>query len=288
VSAVSNVLIGFLAAVAAGLLYAGAIVLQALESRDAPAEHRLQVSLLTYLLRRPRWLLGTGLGIVGWPLQAVALALAPVALVQPTMACGLLAILVVGRRALNEHITPGAMLAAVGIVAGIGLLAFGLPGSAATNPHDVLLAIALVLIALLAVVPLVYRQVADGRPMVLAFAAGAAYVWIALATTLLDLALSDGEPLIALAWLAGIGAITAGGAVTEMSAFGVAPATRVAPVVFACEMVVPALLAPLLGQSLALDSHDAFFAITGLLLVAAGVAELSRTRAVANIAAAGH
>jgi hypothetical protein len=53
-------------------------------------------------------------------------------------------------------------------------------------------------------------------------------------------------------------------------------------------MVVPALLAPLLGQSLLLDTDDAFFAITGLVLVAVGVAELSRTRAVANIAAAGH
>ena len=121
--------------------------------------------------------------------------------------------------------------------------------------------------------------------MSLAFAAGAAYVWVALATTLLDGALSDRGWVIALVWLGAIVLATAVGGVTEMSAFGVAPATRVAPVIFACEMVVPALVAPLLGQHLGLDVRSAVMALAGLALVAAGVTTLSRTPVVAELAA---
>jgi len=45
-------------------------------------ELHLRPSLIGFLLRRRRWLLGTALGILGWPLQALALAFAPLALVQ--------------------------------------------------------------------------------------------------------------------------------------------------------------------------------------------------------------
>ena len=123
--------------------------------------------------------------------------------------------------------------------------------------------------------------------MSLAFAAGAGYVWVALATTLLDRRLSERSWVIALAWLGAIVLAMAVGGVTEMSAFGVAPASRVAPVIFACEMVAPALLAPLLGQRLGLDLRAVVIDLAGLGLVAAGVTMLSRTPAVAELAA-GH
>jgi drug/metabolite transporter (DMT)-like permease len=281
----SHTLLGFLAAAASGLLYAAATTLQALESRAAPSEHRLRASLLGFLVRRKRWVLGVFLGVLGWPLQAVALALAPVALVQPTLATGLLAIVAVARYALGEHVSRHAALAALAIVAGIGLLAIGLPTSAAARPHRVLLGIAFAIIALFAVVPLRVRRLADDLPMSLAFASGAAYVWVALATTLLDTALSDRGWVIALIWLGAIVLATGVGGVTEMSAYGVAPASRVAPVIFACEMVVPALAAPLVGQHLGLDARSVVMALAGLTLVGAGVTVLSRTPAVAELAA---
>jgi drug/metabolite transporter (DMT)-like permease len=281
---VSHALLGFLAATASGLLYAAATTLQAMESRRAPTEHRLRASLLGFLLRRPRWVLGTFLGLLGWPLQAVALALAPVALVQPTLASGLLAIVVVAHFALGEPVSRRSALAALAIVAGIGLLAIGLPASAAAHPHRVLLAVALAVLAVLAAVPLRLRGLAQDRPMALAFAAGSAYVWVALATTLLDRALGSRSWLVALAWLAGIGLAAGVAGVTEMSAFGVARASRVAPVIFACEMVAPALLAPLVGQHLGLHGSALVVDVAALLLVAAGVTELSRTPAVAQLA----
>src|SRR5690242_17605724 len=138
----SHALLGFLAAAASGLLYAASTALQALESRAAPSEHRLRASLLGFLFRRKRWLLGASLGVLGWPLQAFALALAPVALVQPTLATGLLAIVVVARYTLGEHVSRRAALAVTAIVGGIGLLAVGLPTSAAAHPHRALLGVA--------------------------------------------------------------------------------------------------------------------------------------------------
>ena len=283
----SHAVIGFVAAVVSGLLYAAATTLQALESRAAPSQHRLRASLLGFLFRRKRWLLGAFLGVLGWPLQAVALALAPVALVQPTLATGLLAIVAVARYALGERVSRHAALAAVAIVAGIGLLALGLPTSAAARPDRVLLIVTFAVLALLAVVPLRVRRLADDAPMALAFAAGAAYVWIALATTLLDRDVTDRSWVVALVWLGAILLATAVGGVTEMSAYGVAPASRVAPVIFACEMVVPALAAPLVGQHLGLDLRSVVIAVAGLVLVAAGVTALSRTPVVAELAA-GH
>ena len=45
------------------------------------------------LVRRSRWLLGTGLSILGFPLQFIALLLAPLVVVQPALAAGLLVLL---------------------------------------------------------------------------------------------------------------------------------------------------------------------------------------------------
>ena len=51
-----------------------------------------------------RWLAATALSLLGWPLQVLALALAPLALVQPTLALGLLLLLVLGARVLGERV----------------------------------------------------------------------------------------------------------------------------------------------------------------------------------------
>ena len=64
-------IVGAVLACTASLLYNVGLALQALDARDAPAEERLRPALLRRLVRRPRWLAGTGLsGLLGWPLQA--------------------------------------------------------------------------------------------------------------------------------------------------------------------------------------------------------------------------
>ena len=70
-------------------------------------------------MRRARWLLGTGLSILGWPLQVVALLLAPLVVVQPALAAGLLVLMFLAQRMLGEHAGRYEHLAMAAIVIGV-------------------------------------------------------------------------------------------------------------------------------------------------------------------------
>src|ERR1700685_3637992 len=96
-----DLMLGIGAAVGASTLYSLGIALQALDAREAPHDEHLRPALVMGLLRRARWLLGTGLSILGWPLQVVALLLAPLVVVQPALAAGLLVLLFLAERMLG-------------------------------------------------------------------------------------------------------------------------------------------------------------------------------------------
>src|ERR1700758_3992475 len=98
-----DLVLGIAAAVGASTLYSLGIALQALDAREAPHEEHLRPALVVGLFRRSRWLLGTGMSILGFPLQGLALTLAPLVVVQPALAAGLLVLLFVGTRMLDEH-----------------------------------------------------------------------------------------------------------------------------------------------------------------------------------------
>src|SRR5665213_3648940 len=87
-----DLVLGIGAAVGASTLYSLGIALQAMDAKEAPHEEHLRLALARNLIRRTRWLLGTALSILGWPLQVVALLLAPLVVVQPALAAGLLAV----------------------------------------------------------------------------------------------------------------------------------------------------------------------------------------------------
>ena len=282
----AQLLLACIAALASAALYAAAVTLQALEARRAPAELHLRPSLIGFLLRRRRWLLGTALGILGWPLQAVALAFAPLALVQPILALSVVGLLVTGQRMLGEPVGRRSLVAVSGILAGIALLAWEAPtGTEAES--GVLPTLTLVALGALSLVPFARVRGSAGSASVLAFAAGAAYVVLALATTLLDGALGRGAWWVAAVWLAVSAAGAAVGSLTEMSAFRLAPATVVAPIIFCAETVAPALLAPVVGQRLGTDPQSVILDLAGLSLVGIGVTLLARSRHVATLVAAG-
>src|SRR4051812_856439 len=117
----SSVVAGVALAALASVLFNAAIVIQAREARQVPQEHGLQLSLIRDLARRPRWLLGTALGLIAFPLQTIALLWAPLTAVQPADATGLLVLLVLGARTLHERVGRRELVAvgciAVGIVA---------------------------------------------------------------------------------------------------------------------------------------------------------------------------
>ena len=72
----------------ASSLYSLGIALQALDAREAPHEEHLRLALAWGLLKRARWLAGTAASMLGFPLQVLALLLAPLVVVQPALEIG--------------------------------------------------------------------------------------------------------------------------------------------------------------------------------------------------------
>ena len=70
--------------------------------------------------------------MLGWPLQVLALSLAPLVVVQPALAMGLLVLLVVAERMLGEHAGRTEHIAMGAIVVGVVCVA---PVRAAGLPH---------------------------------------------------------------------------------------------------------------------------------------------------------
>src|ERR1700730_1255429 len=98
-----ELLLGILAAMGASTLYSLGIALQALNAKEAPQEEHLRLALAWGLLRRARWLAGTGLSILGWALQIVALMLAPLAVAQAALVAGPRVLMRPAERLRAEH-----------------------------------------------------------------------------------------------------------------------------------------------------------------------------------------
>ncbi|MCE0763640.1 DMT family transporter [Pseudonocardia kujensis] len=108
---------GAVLAVVAAALNAAASVLQRKAAREEPAEREFSIGLLFDLVRRPSWLGGIACVIVGFLVQAVALTLAGVAVVQPLLVAELpftvlLAAWAFGARPGRQEWTAIAVLAA--------------------------------------------------------------------------------------------------------------------------------------------------------------------------------
>src|SRR5436190_1487451 len=129
----SSVAAGVALAALASVLFNVAIVIQAREAREVPQEHGVQLSLIWRLLRRPRWLLGTALGLMAFPLQTIALLWAPLTAVQPADAAGLLVLLFLGTRLLHERVGRREVIAVVSIIVGIVILTIAAPKREVTH-----------------------------------------------------------------------------------------------------------------------------------------------------------
>jgi drug/metabolite transporter (DMT)-like permease len=281
--------LGIICAIGASALYNTSIALQALEAREVGHEHALRASLIGRLIRNPRWLFATLIGLLGWPLEIVALLLAPLTVVQPCLASGLVLLLFLGVTRLGE--TPGRReySAVAAIVLGVGGIAWAAPERTTSNAGTVPIAIALCLVASPMFAPYVLRGWRNAAGMLAIVAAGFGYAWTAIASKLLTDELSAGSLIVAAVWLATAAASEGLALLSEMSALGRRPATRVAPVMFAVQVVVPVILAPLIfEESWSGTPGGGAALVVAILLVLSGVVSLAGSKAVGAVIESAH
>src|SRR4051794_7190368 len=260
-----------------------------MQARDVPGEHSLRLSLIGRLLRNRKWLGATVLGLAGWPLEIAALLLAPLTVVQPCLAAGLVVLLWLGVTRLGE--TPGRreFVAVAAIVAGVAGVAWAAPDRTTDHAGTAAIAIALFLVAIPIAAPYALRREGGAAGTLAIVGAGFGYAWTAIASKLLTDELAAGALLVAVAWLATAAASEGLALLSEMSALQSRPATRVAPVMFAVQVLVPVILAPLIfGEKWSATPLGGVALAAFVLLALAGTTLLASSKAVAAVLETAH
>ncbi len=280
---------GIVLAGLAASCFDGAVALQALETRAVPTV-RVGIGLLAALVRRPRWLAATALAVLGWPLQIAALTLAPLTVVQPALAVGLLVLLALGTRLLDEPARARDVAAAAAIAGGLALLAWAAPETERTHAGAVALGGVLAALAALAGAPWLLSGPGRRAPgLALVVAAGCGYAASGLTSKLLADALDGGAPAAATAWAALTAAVAGVALADEMAALQRVPAARVATGAFALQTIVPVVCAPLLtGEHWGRTPAGGGVIMIGVALVVAGGIVLGSAAAVGGLVARSH
>jgi len=265
-------------------MYSLGVVLQALEARQTPPEMSMRPELVVSLLSRKLWLTGIALSALGWPLQLIALLLAPLVVVQPALAGGLLVLLIAAERILGER--PGAYeYGSVALIV-VGVIGAGLCAPSRSDAHSGNLTLTIVLLCLGVASLAPYLLSAFGRhhPMVMMVGAGLAFAWSGVTTKLASDDIARGHWGPAVAWAVAAGAAALVGVLSETSALQARPAIQVAPVVFVVQTVVPVVLAPLLlGEHFSDTPAGGVPLSFALLLLIAGATMLSRSPMLAQL-----
>lgn len=274
--------VGIALAMAAAVANTLATVLEAREDRRSPTIQGGRASLLLSLAHRPRWLAGTGLMIVAWPLQVLALALAPITVVQPILSTSQLLLLAVARVTLRERVGPVETCAALGILGGIAAVVWAAPRHTTHHQDAARLAAPLIAVGLGAILAYALGRVRPGRSVSFVIGAGLAYAWVDFVNKLLADDLSNGLWLLAIVWV--LATVSVGGLafLEETTAFQRRPAVTVAPVISAVHDPLPVLMALWSGIEVWGSAHRIIPLIAGLAVITAGAAVLGRSRAVAQ------
>jgi drug/metabolite transporter (DMT)-like permease len=241
--------LGFALALAAACCYETGYALQALEARRAPTEHSLRPGLIGHLVTRPVWIGGIALALIGWPLQIAALSQAPLTLVQPVLALGLLLLLLLGVRILHEHVGTREILAVVLVIGSVAVFAWAAPRDVGEVQRGAGLVAALAILIAVALAPYAIALVRESRyPMLLLVAsAGAADGLAAFVAKIVAQDATEGALVAVVLWAALVAAVVIVGLISESTALQSFAATRVAPTVLVMQIVIPVVLAPLVG-----------------------------------------
>ena len=283
-----DVPIAISSALAAGLCFAVAGILQQRAASTRTPDESLSGRLLVDLAGEPMWLAGIGLAVLSYGFQALALAFGPLALVQPLIAAEVVFALPLAARLDRVPLQPRDWLGAVMVVGGLAVaIAAAAPSRGqrfgATGPWLLLLlAVAVVTVAAL---QLGRRQQGPLRASLFALA-GASVMGTqsALYATTID-RLPQGVLAVVTAWQTYLLIIASGmGLLLLQSAFNSGPLATSMPVIDTVEPVV-AVLAGLLifDEQLAGGPGRHALAALGAAVALAGILVLDTSPATRRI-----
>ena len=273
-------------AVLAALLFAIASVAQRGAAADVPDDEARGPRLILRLVRSPRWWAGTVGDTGGFVVQAAALGVGSLLLVQPLLVTTVLFALPLEARLTGRRIGRSEVRWALVLVAALALfVVVGEPtaGRDRAPLHHWLPALVVLLSLLVACVLLAGRKRGPRRAALLAVATGLAYGLVAALTKSVVDALGDGPVELLTSWETwALVVAVLGGTLLQQAAFGAGPLAASLPAVTVGEPIVAAVLGVvvLLEQVRADGPEWVLIGLLVLLMVAA-TAALSRSSAAA-------
>ena len=278
-------------ALASALAFAVGTVLEHRGATLAP-KGRGALRLCAHLARRPVWLVGIAMSLTALGLHVVALRWGRLSVVQPVLVTGLLFALPLSRLVERRRVQAAEWVWACAVVVGLGVfLGFARPGGGAALPDRDAFAVAS-LVALLLAAGCAVRATFTRRhrAALLGTAAGMAFgVTAALIKYVVELARHD--PLHLLTMWPGYALVVVGGSglLLVQAAYSAGPLAASLPAITIADPVVAIAIGALAGGELPADEPLAVLLQgAGVLLMAVGVAQLSRRVAPALPDALGH
>ncbi len=276
--------LGVAAALVAAAMYNAGIAVQAGEARRTTPRQSLRMSLLAQLAVRSRWIAGTLMVTLGWGLQAFALLILPLTLVQPTLAAGLLILLFIGARFLGERVGPREVFGVLAIVAGIVGLALAAPDRVVVESNWTNAGVTIAVLFVIASAPYVLRRTGRSGNLLVVLLAGTAYGCAGVATKFIADAASSGEWLTLVFWTLATAVAAVVGLLNEMSALQRRPATQVGPIMLVVDILVAvAGASALAGETWVSTPFGGLLLGGALVVIVAGATVLAASPTVAAV-----
>ncbi|MEJ2863356.1 DMT family transporter [Actinomycetospora flava] len=273
-------------AVLAALLFAIASVAQRGAAADVPDDEARGGRLILRLVRSPRWWAGTVGDTGGFVVQAAALGVGSLLLVQPLLVTTVLFALPLEARLTGRRIGRSEVRWALVLVAALALfVVVGEPtaGRDRAPLHHWLPALVVLLAVLAGCVLLAGRKRGPRRAALLAVATGLAYGLVAALTKSVVDALGDGPVELLTSWETwALVAAVLGGTLLQQAAFGAGPLAASLPAVTVGEPIVAAVLGVVvLFEQVRADGPEWFLIGLLVVLMVVATAALSRSSAAA-------
>jgi drug/metabolite transporter (DMT)-like permease len=265
-------------ALGAAAAFAVANVEQMRAARRAEAPEGVSAKLLVRLVRDPQWLIGFAASVAGYGLQATALFLAPVVLVQPLIVTELLFALPLAAAAAGRRLQAREWLGALVIAGGIsGFLVVGNPSGDANNASLSTTVWLAIVVAVVVIALVVFAETLHRKPMArasgLAIAASICFGMLSVLTKIVGHQFQHdrlGTLLHFQPYLLAVAALT--GLLLAQTAFRIAPLSVSLPLIDIGEPLVASLLAVIaLHEKLDLGTGTAAGVAVSAAAVALGV-----------------